>query len=238
MIGILLTGHMRTAHKTYESFHECFKTINKKIFCHSWSTIGHTDPVWWSNVGDGNIQKIESDKIKEYYYPENYLIEEQEKFITDNELYKRYGGYQAIHGQFKSVKRAFNLLKQYEIDNNIRFTYIIKARYDIEYLNQFSYTGITTDNIYVIPTFHSKACNLYTDIMFMSDRDTFEKIIEFDTEMDKYLHLAIEKHHIIEGEAPFTEFLKSNNFFGKNIDNLYLNCNIKRLNGETINLYK
>lgn len=234
MLSVILSGHVRTFQQTYQSFNDCFN-MEKNVYCHSWNTRGHSDHVWWSNIGDGIINKVNeeklSEKLKEYYNPKKILIEEQQKYVSKNPLYNSIGGYQSVHGMWQSIKNCYDMVKNSDI--------ILKTRYDIFYNNIIDKKEIENvynrrNLIYLLPTPHSKSAKIYSDILFFTSKEMFDKIITFNEEMDKYLNEAIKHHKIIEGERPFTAFLKT---LDCEIKYSNLNCTLLRLNGDQHILY-
>jgi len=195
--------------------------------------------VWYSNIGDGekakNITNI--GEVISYYNPTKIIVTTQKNIVSSNELFNTIGGYNAVHNQWYSINQAYNLMVNYEKENNMTFDFIIKTRYDLEYLNVFDKKELgNKECFWVIPTFHSQVCKIYTDMLFFTGREKFEKIINFKNVIDNYLQSAIDKHNIIEGEQPLTEYIRDNK-----LDSIMnyskLRCNLIRLNGERIGLY-
>ncbi len=240
-IAILLTGHVRTYQQTFQSFFSNIINLNNvKIFCHCWNTIGHIASCWWSKNGDGNQSEIDKLDIKNKYNPAKILIEEQKNFISQNKFYNEVGGYSAVHSQWLSIYQAYKLMEEYEKENDMRFDVVLKTRYDIFYENIISNIELQEamcSYIYFLPTPHSKTCKLYSDIIFFCNRNIFSKIIDFNNVMDNYFDEAIKYHKVIEGEQPFTKYIKNNNNFNCEIKYSSLKTWIYRLNGDKIILF-
>jgi hypothetical protein len=240
MIAILLSGHTRTVEKTAQSFNNSFRNLDKKIFCHFWNTIGHTTPVWWNINGDGIKDKINPVCISNLYHPDKILVEEEKKFKTENILFNQVRGYEAVHSQWESIYQSYKLMEEYERENDIRFDIILKTRYDLYYETIIDVSELNTSKanyIYFLATPHSKTCKIYSDILYFCNRNIFSQIMEFRSVMDNYFDIAIQKHGYIEGEQPFTKYIKEKNNFNCNIMYSNLKTWIYRLNGEKIILY-
>jgi hypothetical protein len=243
-IAMLFSGHFRTAQNTSKLLLQSFPE-NINIFCHCWKNISHTDHVWWSKNGDGEnaLKQIEEQELINLYNPKKILIEEQKTFRSKNKFYNEIGGYQAVCSQWYSVFQSFNLMKQFEIENNMKFDIIIKNRYDLGYINKINIEELNDiyknkNIIYFLPTPHSIDSGIFSDILFFTSRGIFEKIIKFNDELEQYFDEAIKWHKIIEGERPFTAYIRKKNNFNCQIKYSNLKCYIERMNGDKIKIFK
>jgi hypothetical protein len=244
-IAILFTGHIRTLNQTYQSFNHAFTGLNPNIFCHTWNKISHQDHVWYSKDGDGNLatRVITPNDFIHYLKPKKFQIDIQQKYVSDNPKYNEVGGYSAVHSQWESIKKAWELMLDYERKNNIKFDVVIKTRYDLFYnnkidINELKDVVINKNIIYVLKTPHTVDHRIYSDIMIIAPRDIYEKIVTgFPVIMDKYFDIAILKHKIIEGEYPLTVYLSNNKYFGCTMKYSNLKLNLIRLNNERIPLF-
>jgi len=245
-IAILLTGHYRSAIQTYESFHQAFAHLQPKIFCHSYNKISHKNHVWWNKTGDGEkANKIITKDNFIFYKPTKLLIEQEQVFVCkDKPLYNEVGGYNSVHGMWYSIEQAYNLMLEYEKENNMQFDIVIKTRYDLFYntkinMNEIKDVFKNPNTIYIIPSPHSLDYSLRHDSFIIISRNIFVKIIEnFPKIMDKYFDVSIRKHKVIEGEFPFTMFLSENKNFDCQMKYSDLKLHIIRLSGERIPLFR
>jgi hypothetical protein len=235
-IGIIISGHCRSFEQTYQSFNNCFQNYNH-VFISTYNEITHQDKVWWNNSfeKDKSLITINSEILDRYYRPRKIKIIKQENYKSDIELYNTIGGYNAIHNMWNSILNSYKLLQQYERENNIKFDIIIRTRFDLEYLNTINKQEleslINKNILYLLPTPHSRSSKLYSDMFFICRNETFKKILNFNNVMDKYLQISIDKHNIIEGEQPFTKYIKDNDNLSCYIKYSDLKCNLVRIDG-------
>lgn len=244
-IAILLCGHLRVYDKTYQTFRNCFSGLDYDVFCHTWDTIGHTDPVWWSEKGDDIYQKISQDqidKIYDFYNPKKVWIETQTKYLSLREDYNKIKGYNAVKNLWETVGRCNKIRIDYEEKTGIKYDCILKTRYDIFYEEKFD-PGVIEYNtnkykFAFLNTYTDHIHNLYNDSIFFARPEVFTNTINgIRNKVDNYLYASIDKFKIIEGEASFTEYLRKEIGDDSEFVKFNLKCKILRFSGKVLPLY-
>ena len=141
-------------------------------------------------------------EILELYRPKNYLFEKplkKESNITSRD-------YGIISNNYSKLK-VNELKKEYEIEKNLIYDYVILTRFDILILKKLDYKTLKNDNFYVIgpKVHHHKKCNCLfcnesdpnhclNDLFFLSSSKSMDKFSK------AYYHLAeygLKSNHII-----------------------------------------
>ncbi|WP_086226134.1 hypothetical protein [Campylobacter devanensis] len=124
-LAIQFFGHTRTYKKTYESFFKNIVEPNLKdgwqidIFIHTWDMSSSSDGSWHNgrDLFDINpLNQNDIDDIKRIYSPKSFLVEHLQE---------------GAHGGGESKKRGNRLRERYEIENNIKYDYVLYTRLDI-----------------------------------------------------------------------------------------------------------
>lgn len=244
-IAILLCGHTRTYLKTYQSFLDSFKDLDYDVFCHTWDTKGHHDPVWWSEKGDDIYEKLtqeDTDNLSNLYHAKKVQVDPQRKFLPKNPEYLKIKGFNPVRNMWETVWRANELRKQYELENGINYDCVLKTRYDILYDEKFNPQWVEK-NLYkykfnFILTHTGKVENIYNDSIYYSTPENFNYVIDtMKTRLEEFLYASIEKFKVIEGEASFTEFLRKE--FGNELEynQFIFKCKLLRFSGKVLPLY-
>jgi hypothetical protein len=211
-IAICFSGQTRTAIKASENLIRYFGELYSDcdFFIHTWNV--NTDkagpPNSFEIIDDGLI-----DKLIEIYNPkkikiENYNITNCEEF--DNLAYKN----GINNSMFYSFMQSIKLKKEYELENNFKYDYVIKIRFDLIFnlhrrlindINMFPYekeNGIWIENI---SPEHNEEIDMWIDDVFY---------ISTSTIMDKlsnYYNFFKESNKIVNYYNSFTYFIKLNN---------------------------
>ena len=140
-LAIQFFGHTRTYKKTYESFFKYIVKPNQQdgweidIFIHTWDMSSSSSGSWHESQDLFDIHSLSQsdiDDIKQIYNPKAILIEHLED---------------GARGGGESKKRGNRLREKYEIENNIKYDYVLYIRMDI---------------LFATPLNISKYINLYT----------------------------------------------------------------------------
>ena len=140
-LAIQFFGHTRTYKKTYESFFKYIVKPNQQdgwevdIFIHTWDMSSSSSGSWHESQDLFDIHSLSQsdiDDIKQIYNPKAILIEHLED---------------GARGGGESKKRGNRLREKYEIENNIKYDYVLYTRMDI---------------LFATPLNISKYINLYT----------------------------------------------------------------------------
>tara|TARA_Y100001978_G_C23625595_1_gene400730 strand:+ start:84 stop:1001 length:918 start_codon:yes stop_codon:yes gene_type:complete len=161
--------------------------------------------------------KYES-KIIELYKPKNYVFEKplkKESNITSRE-------YGIISNNYSKLK-VNELKKEYELENNLIFDYVILTRFDILILEKLDYQSLKRDKFYVVGPriHHNKNCSCLfcnesdpnhclNDLFFLSSSksmDKFSRAYYYLTEYGFKSNHIITKKHLVK-----TDLYKNINF--------------------------
>jgi hypothetical protein len=174
----------------------CYKLINRNIlsqydcdvFMHSWS------------------KKQEKDLVK-LYKPVKHLFQKQEHFgyaalgAKKKEILRQnpYEHEATIVSRYNSFERANNLKKEYEIQNNCRYEWVITIRYDTIVLSKLNLSPLNPEYFYinwhpywmVIP--EQDSCD---DTTFLSGSENIDKYAGIIQEINSgiYHHLLYDPH--------------------------------------------
>ena len=121
-IAVCLSGQPRTAEFTVKSIQHYFSgDYETDYFCHAWDYDTRKmkkDSVYWSEEEPVNTDNLQI--ILNKYDPKLTLIESKKDCPSEGQW----------HSLFYSMMIANNLKKQYEIKNNFRYDFVVRARYD------------------------------------------------------------------------------------------------------------
>jgi hypothetical protein len=116
-------------------------------------------------------ENSEMNTIIDSYQPKSYIFEKQKYFINVNGVpveTDRLRESLQVHNcqsMFYSIKRALELKKDYETQNNFEYDMVLLSRFDCIYLIPLDLMQINKDNIYFM-----KTCKYYlNDVELLSD---------------------------------------------------------------------
>jgi hypothetical protein len=128
-IAVCLSGQPRVIDYAAQSILNFFSGEHQyDFFCHTWDynsykrkkenpEIGEF-PVWWEKDVKVDVEQLKNSLA--LFNPKKYIIHDAhvlgKRFIWDSLMY--------------SLMYANNLKKQYEIENNFRYDFVVKSRYD------------------------------------------------------------------------------------------------------------
>jgi hypothetical protein len=159
-IAICLSGSLRKIKKSLRSVEDISKTGNVKLFIHTWNFEKEINlqnqrvtPDEDSNtnylLNKFNIEAVLIDK----YESKEFLFEDIKKYSVKLTDHPNAFGYYPMH---YSIKRANDLKKVYEIENNFIFDIVYRMRFDSEILNPEKLPiNKINENVIIIPTYSS-----------------------------------------------------------------------------------
>lgn len=185
-IAICISGLARTAIPAHICFKNFFGHLTADVFYHSW-----------------DIDTSTVDSINELYRPKKFLIQPQ---FPKEEM----GSFGSM---LYSMMMANELKKDYEIENNFRYSIVIKTRFDLVFpqSNRFPYEPIMPRTIYssggslgfVHTDFESHGIS---DLLFWGDSESM------DVATNVYMYY---KHKLLYANSMFLHGLKDDpkNYF-------------------------
>lgn len=130
-IAICLSGQPRVAEYTIPSILNFFSGEHEyDFFCHSWnynsykrkteSPEPNQQPIWWEQ--DTEVDTNEVYRCLSALGPKKCVVDSKQVFRHSPFMW---------HSMSYSMMYANHLKKQYELENNFRYDYVVKSRYDI-----------------------------------------------------------------------------------------------------------
>jgi hypothetical protein len=235
-IAICFSGQLRTWRKCIPTWihmleHEGSRD-NIDIFCHFWDFNSVPNSVPDHPKTSIKVDENEIYELLDFLKPKKFLIESERDFPPFSKS-------QAItHGpfisQFYGIMRAANLKRQYEIENQIMYKGVVRARYDAFYTHNMTdfYRNIHQGTIH---GFHmgwngENFRGRMGDIFWIADSDTYDLIADY------YLNLGyIDRKWFTDNETDatpewvFFHYLKKNNI---RIQNNHWDIKLMRENAE------
>ncbi len=133
-------------------------------------------------------------QLVEKYNPKSYIVEPQ-KVFTDIVVYDR-PRTQAHYSKWYSIREAIKLKKDYELENNFEYDFVIQSRFDVVWTTDVVFESFDNSKFY-IPRTHKKNqpwgwpnewCNREIgDLFFFSSSDNMDKFAELYDNINRYL---------------------------------------------------
>lgn len=119
-VAICISGLIRTGIQAYRSFEQFFGELNADVFFHTW-----------------HDTKKES-AIIDLYKPKKYSIQQPfpKDSITNSDDMGSWGN------MLYSIMMSNEMKKKYEIENNFRYDFVIKTRFDLIFPNRYKFPNI------------------------------------------------------------------------------------------------
>jgi hypothetical protein len=148
------------------------KPYNVDVFLHSWSY-------------------EDKDLLINEYNPKTYIIEKQKSFKSfvknETKFIKSYnlGHNEITYSSMYSLKKSIELMRENEINNDIKYDFVLVARMDILWLVKLDFEKLDNTE-FIVPiwgnnNFHSKSCNGVLGTFFLSNSENifnFRKIYD------------------------------------------------------------
>lgn len=230
-IAICLSGQFRTYDKCFQHVmllkSKVESNINNTvdIFCHAWDFESPSRPIIRTHpTKTYTVSEVEN--ILKVYRPQKFIIENYDINKKANLDVEAIAKQQFSHNsgvpitwcanQFYAIKKACDLKKQYEEEENFQYDVCIRLRYD-QYIPKPQVEKLISllDNIKseTVYTIHERKLEVYPyaavgDVFWFANSNTFNKISEFyDVLPSIDLGLFVEQHLI--PEAVLFHYLKS-----------------------------
>ena len=194
-IGLVLFGHLRSFRSTHDSFQQFLETLQQSgdvdVFCHTWDIEESVTASWWKEHAEGDIPPVtvNTQEIEEKYKPTKYTIEHSRRF--DDSAYRTSSiPVAGILSMLYTQQKAFELLKQYEVENNFQYDIVVKTRYDLLYeivpgFNRIIAECLKTKNVYLPSSNPYELLGSYSDIFAIGGREEMEKYFSFCSNLKK-----------------------------------------------------
>lgn len=218
-VAICFSGQLRTWRKCKDTWIHILEHAGSRenidVFCHIWNFNSIPNSVPGIDKPSEPVAESEIQEIIDLLRPKKYLVESSKEFLP-------FDSNQAItHGpfisQFYGIMRAANLKRQYEIENNLQYKAVVRARYDAYYTHNMTefYRNVAKMTMH---GFHmgwtpTEFKGRMGDIFWIADSDTYDLIADY------YINLGYidKKWFTSPGQTSFTpefvfyHYLKKNN---------------------------
>jgi hypothetical protein len=187
----------------------CAKTINKNIlsagecdvFIHSWS-------------------KEHKASILSLYTPKKYLFQEQEMlgyFLNGDSLNNedKTHAFRTV-SRYTSLERAMNLKKEYEIENNFKYDWVLVLRFDLVFFSKLVLESLNKNYFYICQEPHwpdlSAHGGVLHDIFFLANSNILDEFSNIASEIrtGQYTH-KLHAAHTVAYEKIIKMFGSKNN---------------------------
>lgn len=213
--AILIVGNLRTWDTCKGNFKDIFNHLNADVFVSTYDIQYNYHPAqmhWMNRQPDVNLSEFEiiskfSDINVKSFNIENYndvttlfrnevVPKISDRFINDLHSYL----------QYRKIKKAFDIMVEYELNNNIEYDLIVKIRSDIHH-NSINFEEYTNNSIIISDG------NVYpNDVFFACSRNNFESIINFI--LNEFFNPIYDDSHI---QLPHKLLLNAINHFNMDI---------------------
>lgn len=178
-IALCLSGHLRTFEKTYSSLYKNILNVyNPDIFIHTWDKLGFACN--YKTDKDLNSTYDKQNIINKLYNPKNIIIESS-SFVEE---LKEHGNQYAPHlrnepkhvghmaSMFYKIYACNEIRKQFELQNPVKYDYIIRSRADLVFNNSLTLPPIEENTVW-IPK-HISGEGWYTDQFSIGNSDSMD----------------------------------------------------------------
>lgn len=149
-IAICLFGHLRTFHKTFESFSKHLIAPNQldgyeiDIFIHTWDEVDHSTINYYNktsvSLNDSYSINDAVKDIKDLYQPCEFLIEAQ-KEVEEHIIFEKIGNFKrSVKGCLNNsytIYKSNQIREKFSENNNLKYEWVIMTRPDINFCKDF-----------------------------------------------------------------------------------------------------
>lgn len=227
-IAILLCGNIRSWDKTKESFDNFFKNIEYDLFVSTYTKQCEYHPYWLGlnplfqdvTLEKQNINNLLLNKSKAIVITDssdNDIFIENERLKMNPKMKDYFHGF----SQFNNIKKAINIMEEYEISNNFKYDIVIKTRFDVLYNSVLNIQNIET----IVNEILIDSNNTYpNDWFFIIRRNNINDFVDFL--INEYYLMKYENsnqkppHGVFENGCKHNNLVfKTNNYITKIIRN-------------------
>jgi hypothetical protein len=174
-IAVCLSGQPKFFEKSFAYVSKnLFYNFNElDIFFHSWQT---------------NLTEEEKNKLINLYKPKKYLFENEKLHILNYPFKQSTTSPNNVFSMFYSIKKSNELKKQYEEENNFKYDWVFRLRYDFalnkkfdeDILNTLSKQSVYLNNFEQSPNPHCADCFGFSSSENMNIySDTYSNIMKY-----------------------------------------------------------
>lgn len=217
--AICFSGQLRTWRKCVKSWVNIFNYAGQMkemdIFCHMWDF--NTVPCSVQTSSQSvKVEQQEIDELVSILKPKRFIVESERAFAPRNS--NQPISSPAFLSQFYGIMRSANLKRQYEIENNMKYDIVVRARYDAYYeSNKITnmYQNLKPHSVKTWGILWDKDVGKgrINDMFWVADSDTYDLIADYYTNvssMDKRVFITKQNEHTFP-ESVFFQYIKSYN---------------------------
>ena len=156
-IALCISGQPRNVHRGIENILQNMN-FDLDVFCHSWWDKDSSKQTFKKTLWDGREDEV-SELVKNDWMSELYekldvkklFIEKQKHFIIPEEFEKRklkFTNTFSVYSSLYSVFKCNELKKEYEIENNFIYDFVIRTRFDFGLSEMININNFKKDIIY------------------------------------------------------------------------------------------
>jgi len=216
-VAVCFSGQIRTWRKCADNWHYILNSLGYSsdrvdVFCHIWDY--NTTPN--SITLDGEPVKVNSQEVSEILArlkPKKFLIESKKDFkpYSNNQPIRNSG----FLSQFYSIMRCANLKREFEIENDMRYSAVARSRYDTLYSDNLAglFHNIKPRSVKTCGLLWDKENNRgrISDLFWVSDSDTYDIIADYYINLGIIDERLLKKHgETLYPECAFFYYLKKN----------------------------
>lgn len=242
-IGLILFGHLRSYRQTHATFLQLKNELQQQaeildVFCHTWDIEESVTPSWWKEHKNDQPPpaSVSENEIISKYRAKAYCIEPSKHFDEPDFGIETFTPLAGMMSMLYSQLKAFELLKEYERQNNIRYDIVIKTRYDLLYEITPEFTSLVQkcikENCLYLPSSNPyELTGAYSDIFALGPRPLIEEYFEFNKDINGAVNIYTSAgYKELVPELLMTVFLKKNNVIINEITGLRIH--VLRMSGE------
>lgn len=214
-IAVCFSGQPRTWRKCIDTWHNILLQNGRRdhvdVFCHLWNFNTVSNAAGVNNSVSEPVSQEEISELIKFLNPKKILIESEKSFTaqTDTQVIS----VPSWLSQFYGIMRSARLKKEFEIDNDLMYDVVVRARYDAVYETRISdsYQTVTPNTMHGFHFGWHESSNRgrMGDISWFSDSMTYDIISDY------YLNLSlIDKKWFGPDWTPeqvFFHYIKKNN---------------------------
>lgn len=204
-VAVILCGNIRTWERSNlldfidMDVDYFISTTNKKYNYHPFISSKY-------GYNDINDDLISNDEIKNLFkFNYKSLVISDDDIIDESKLSENMRNIDSCYHQFNRIKKALDLVENYEIENNIKYDFIVKTRFDMKY--HYKLSNYLNDTNYVITSIG--------ETIIISKRDDFFNIINFS--VNEFYKKTDINSHLNPPHGLFLSSININNLVYKEI---------------------
>jgi len=217
-VAVCFSGQIRTWRKCVDSWKHILKVLGQEdadVFCHLWDYNTIPNSITKDDREGKLVEQEEINAILNILQPKKFLVESRRDF-------KPYNANQPIDfpgflSQYYGIMRSANLKREYEIENDFRYSAVARSRYDILYTEAVTgmYHNMKPGTMKTMGMIWDaeKHRGRISDLFWVADSDSYDIIADYYINqyyMNKDM-FPRKPEEMIYPETIFFHYIKKNN---------------------------